>query len=88
MGLTVGPVAAGFNSLTPARAPVTPSVPDDFDWPGLESFLFHPGFAADGSDAALNLHRLLFAVQRIAYREAAGRNAPWPAARLHPRSPV
>ncbi|MER7848818.1 hypothetical protein ABTZ03_33315 [Kitasatospora sp. NPDC096077] len=79
-------VAAAFNSLTPT--PVTPPVPDDFDWPELEAFLFRLGFAADSSDAALDLHRLLFSVQRIAYREAAGRNAPWPATRLHLRSPV
>ncbi|MGW2372796.1 hypothetical protein [Kitasatospora sp. NPDC001683] len=79
-------VAAAFNSLSPA--PVTPPVPDDFDWPQLEAFVFHLGFAADESDAALDLYRLLFAVQRIAYREAAGRNSPWPATRLTPRSPV
>lgn len=80
-------VAAAFNSLS-TTAPVTPPVPDDFDWPALEAFVFRLGFAADDSDAALNLYRLLSAVQRIAYREAAGRNAPWPAARLHPRAPV
>ncbi|MER7669435.1 hypothetical protein ABTY61_13310 [Kitasatospora sp. NPDC096128] len=81
-------VAAAFNSLSPIPTPVTPPVPDDFDWPTLEAFVFHLGFAADDSDAALNLYRLLFAVQRIAYREAAGRNAPWPATRLGPRAPV
>lgn len=42
------------------------------------------GFVADGSDAALNLYRLLTAVQRIAYREAAGRNAAGHPARLNP----
>ncbi|MFE5583315.1 hypothetical protein [Kitasatospora sp. NPDC056531] len=77
-------VAAAFNSL--AATPVTPPVPDDFDWPDLESFVFRLGFAADGSDTALNLYRLLFAVQRIAYREAAGRNSPWLASRLNPRA--
>ncbi|MFJ8471991.1 hypothetical protein [Kitasatospora sp. NPDC094011] len=79
-------VAAAFNSFSPT--PVTPPVPDDFDWPDLEAFLFRLGFAADSSDTALALHRLLFSVQCIAYREAAGRNAPWPATRLQPRSPV
>ncbi|MEU9041831.1 MULTISPECIES: hypothetical protein [unclassified Kitasatospora] len=78
-------VAAAFNAL--ATDPVTPPVPDDFDWPDLESFVFNLGFAADDSDAALNLYRLLFAVQRIAYREAAGRNSPWLATRLNPRGP-
>ncbi|MFE6056532.1 hypothetical protein ACFQ6N_37815 [Kitasatospora sp. NPDC056446] len=76
-------VAAAFNTL--AIAPVAPPVPDDFDWPELESFIHDLGFAADDSDAALNLYRLLFAVQRIAYREAAGRNSPWLATRLNPR---
>ncbi|WP_030060824.1 MULTISPECIES: hypothetical protein [Streptomyces] len=76
-------VAAAFNTFS--AAPVTPPVPDDFDWPDLETFIHHLGFAADDSDTALNLYRLLFAVQRIAYREAAGRNSPWHAARLNPR---
>ncbi|MFD8784674.1 hypothetical protein [Kitasatospora sp. NPDC059599] len=77
-------VAAAFNTL--AGVPVTPPVADDFDWPDLETFIHHLGFAADDSETALNLYRLLFAVQRIAYREAAGRNSPWSAARLNPRS--
>ncbi|MFJ6775422.1 hypothetical protein ACIQOV_31415 [Kitasatospora sp. NPDC091257] len=75
-------MAAAFNSVF--GVPVAPPVPDDFDWPALEDFVHHLGFAADDSDTALNLYRLLFAVQRIAYREAAGRNSPWQATRLHP----
>ncbi|MGW3076813.1 hypothetical protein [Kitasatospora sp. NPDC001132] len=76
-------VAAAFNALFGVA--VAPPVPDDFDWPKLDAFVHHLGFAADDSDTALNLYRLLFAVQRIAYREAAGRNSPWSAARLSPR---
>ncbi|MFJ7276601.1 hypothetical protein [Kitasatospora sp. NPDC098663] len=74
-------VAAAFNTLAPGAAR---PVPDDFDWRELEAFIFHLGFAADDSDAALNLYRLLTAVQRIAYREAAGRNAAGHPARLNP----
>ncbi|MET8544570.1 hypothetical protein ABZW03_28595 [Kitasatospora sp. NPDC004799] len=77
-------VAAAFNTVFGVA--VAPPVPDDFDWPELETFVHHLGFAADDSDTALNLYRLLFAVQRIAYREAAGRNTPWDATRLNPRS--
>ncbi|MGW3183612.1 hypothetical protein ACWDD9_30485 [Kitasatospora sp. NPDC001119] len=76
-------VAAAFNALFGVA--VAPPVPDDFDWPKLENFVHDLGFAADDSDTALNLYRLLFAVQRVAYREAAGRNSPWQATRLHPR---
>ncbi|MFD7583162.1 hypothetical protein [Kitasatospora sp. NPDC059817] len=74
-------VAAAFNTLAPG---VAQPVPDDFDWRELEAFIFHLGFAADDSDAALNLYRLVTAVQRIAYREAAGRNAAGHPARLNP----
>ncbi|MFF2748749.1 hypothetical protein ACFVVA_24825 [Kitasatospora sp. NPDC058048] len=77
-------VAAAFNTVFGVA--VAPPVPDDFDWPKLEDFVHHLGFAADDSDTALNLYRLLFAVQRVAYREAAGRNSPWHATRLNPRS--
>ncbi|MFF7992983.1 hypothetical protein ACFZDG_24710 [Kitasatospora xanthocidica] len=77
-------VAAAFNTFSAVS--VTPPVADDFDWPDLENFIHHLGFAADDSETALNLYRLLFAVQRIAYREAAGRNSPWLATRLNPRS--
>ncbi|MFJ6622657.1 hypothetical protein ACIQOW_34385 [Kitasatospora sp. NPDC091335] len=76
-------VAAAFNALSGVS--VAPAVPDDFDWPGLETFVHRLGFAADDSDTALNLYRLLFAVQRIAYREGAGRNSPWLATRLNSR---
>ncbi|WP_316526673.1 hypothetical protein [Kitasatospora brasiliensis] len=76
-------VAAAFNALFGVA--VAPPVPDDFDWAELDTFVFDLGFAADDSETALNLHRLLFAVQRIAYREAAGRNSPWAATRLNPR---
>ncbi|MEV7778070.1 hypothetical protein [Kitasatospora sp. NPDC088351] len=62
-----------------------PPAPDDFDWPQLEHFIHHLGFEADESDAVLSLYRLLTAVQRIAYREAAGRNSTWHPTRLHPR---
>ncbi|MQS13671.1 hypothetical protein F7Q99_15670 [Streptomyces kaniharaensis] len=75
-------VAAAFNSFGPAA--VTPAAPDDFDWPELEAFIHQLGFAADHSDADLNLYRLLTAVQRIAYREGAGRNPNWSRARLNP----
>ncbi|MEV7775377.1 hypothetical protein [Kitasatospora sp. NPDC086791] len=74
------------------RYPMQPTDPriraytDDFDWSELETFIHHLGFAADDSETALNFYRLLFAVQRIAYREAAGRNSPWSATRLNPRS--
>ncbi|MFE6504360.1 hypothetical protein [Kitasatospora sp. NPDC057738] len=77
-------VAAAFNTVFGVA--VAPPVPDDFDWPKLEDFVHHLGFAADDSDTALNLYRLLFAVQRVAYREAAGRNSPWLATRLNPRA--
>ncbi|MBO1417812.1 hypothetical protein, partial [Streptomyces sp. FH025] len=50
-------VAAVFNAL--ATGPVVPPVPDDFDWPELENFVHDLGFAADHSDVALNLYRLL-----------------------------
>ncbi|MFJ2575360.1 hypothetical protein [Kitasatospora aureofaciens] len=76
-------VAAAFNALGPTA--VTPATPDDFDWPELEAFIHQLGFDADHSDAALNLYRLLTAVQRIAYREGAGRNPTWSPARLNPR---
>ncbi|MFE4397239.1 MULTISPECIES: hypothetical protein [Streptomycetaceae] len=74
-----------LNALAASHYAVAPPVPDDFDWPKLETFVHDLGFAADDSDTALNLYRLLFAVQRVAYREAAGRNSPWQATRLHPR---
>ncbi|MFI9331655.1 hypothetical protein ACIGZJ_29460 [Kitasatospora sp. NPDC052868] len=80
-------VAAAF--LTHARhhhiPTQLPSCPDDFDWPQLEALIHRLGYEADESDAALNLYRLLTAVQRIAYREGAGRNANWHSARLNPR---
>ncbi|MEU6233558.1 hypothetical protein [Kitasatospora sp. NPDC047058] len=75
-------VAAAFNAHT-GGTPVPPA-PDDFDWPQLEAFVHGLGFEADHSDAALNLYRLLTAVQRIAYREAAGRNTTWHPTRLNP----
>ncbi|MFJ2191488.1 hypothetical protein ACIOJE_26750 [Kitasatospora sp. NPDC087861] len=77
-------VATAFNALVPGTAP---PVPDDFDWRELEAVIYHLGFAADESDAALNLYRLLAAVQRIAYREAAGRNSTGHPARLNPCTP-
>ncbi|MGA5818404.1 hypothetical protein ACPC54_11155 [Kitasatospora sp. NPDC094028] len=77
-------VAAAFNSTS--STPATKPVPDDFDWPALEDFIHHLGIAADDSEAALNLYRLLMAVQRIAYREGAGRNSPFPATRLNSRT--
>ncbi|MEV7778836.1 hypothetical protein [Kitasatospora sp. NPDC088351] len=76
-------VAAAFDAY--ADHPCGPVVPDDFDWPELEAFLYELGYEADESDVALNLYRLLTAVQRIAYREAAGRNATWHPGRLNPR---
>ncbi|MFE4977016.1 hypothetical protein ACFRAR_33540 [Kitasatospora sp. NPDC056651] len=76
-------VATAFN--TTFGVTVAPPVPDDFDWPELEEFVHDLGFAADDSDTALNLYRLLVVVQRIAYCEAAGRNSPWQDTRLNPR---
>ncbi|WP_405361078.1 hypothetical protein OG535_22960 [Kitasatospora sp. NBC_00085] len=76
-------VAAAFNAHTATGC--TPTVPDDFDWPQLEAFIHQLGYDADESDAALNLYRLLTAVQRIAYREGAGRNTTWHPARLNLR---
>ncbi|MGW2252401.1 hypothetical protein ACWCXH_19665 [Kitasatospora sp. NPDC001660] len=76
-------VATAFNAISPGL--VTSAPPDDFDWPELEAFIYRLGFAADHSEVALNLYRLLLAVQRIAYREAAGRNPTWDRARLNPR---
>ncbi|WP_395295870.1 hypothetical protein ACF9IK_22120 [Kitasatospora hibisci] len=75
-------VAAAFNAHT-GGTPVPPA-PDDFDWRQLEAFVHRLGFEADHSDATLNLYRLLTAVQRIAHREAAGRNTDWHPARLNP----
>ncbi|MEV7020540.1 hypothetical protein [Kitasatospora sp. NPDC093558] len=75
-------VAAAFNALSPGF--VAPAPPDDFDWPALEGFVYQLGFAADHSELALNLYRLLTAVQRIAYREGGGRNL-WSPARINPR---
>ncbi|MFJ9607208.1 hypothetical protein ACIRS1_12805 [Kitasatospora sp. NPDC101176] len=75
-------VAAAFRDYAPTAG--VPAVPDDFDWPRLEAFLHRLGFEADHSVVALDLYRLLTAVQRIAYREAAGRNTAWPATRLNP----
>ncbi|MFI6156025.1 hypothetical protein ACIBCA_25455 [Kitasatospora sp. NPDC051170] len=76
-------IAASINTVFPLAA--MPVVPDDFDWPELDTLVHHLGFVADESDAAQHLYRLLFAVHRIAYREGAGRNSPWLPTRLNPR---
>ncbi|MEV7778059.1 hypothetical protein [Kitasatospora sp. NPDC088351] len=82
-------VATAFTAHTDRHLlpALLPPAPDDFDWPQLEAFIHELGYEADESDAVLSLYRLLTAVQRIAYREAAGRNSTWHATRVHPARP-